>query len=236
MIISILIPSIRKSGWPSGLRRQTQEIYSSLLWSEHSGPRMRAWVRIPLLTQTFCFSYKITAFSNAQALFRSLFMLLPTSNAIFIYVINFLTLWIHWMIFEWMNFEQKSPSEMNGIQTKIEWFRNILKKIYTKKKICRKTEKASSKFALLHKSRVSLHRSPMRTEAICIVCSLLCLSISTYLNIGSATSLTTTNAPYLIFRQTKTGRIERRALAFPFFLATVFSGRRSNQHQRAGPG
>jgi hypothetical protein len=65
---------------------------------------------------------------------------------------------------------------------------------------------------------------------------LLCLSISTYLNIGSATSLTTTNAPYLIFRQTKTGRIERRALAFPFFLATVFSGRRSNQHQRAGPG
>ena len=145
-------------------------VYSSLLWSEHSGPRMRAWVRIPLLTQTFCFSYKITAFSNAQALFRSLFMLLPTSNAIFIYVINFLTLWIHWMIFEWMNFEQKSPSEMNGIQTKIEWFRNILKKIYTKKKICRKTEKASSKFALLHKSRVSLHRSPMRTEAICIVC------------------------------------------------------------------
>ena len=49
-------------------------VYSSLLWSEHSGPRMRAWVRIPLLTQTFYFSDKITEFSNAQAAFRTLFM------------------------------------------------------------------------------------------------------------------------------------------------------------------
>ena len=46
-----------KSGWPSGLRRQTQEIYSSLESSEHSGPRMWAWVRIPLLTTPFTTFY-----------------------------------------------------------------------------------------------------------------------------------------------------------------------------------
>ena len=46
-----------KSGWPSGLRRQTQEIYSSLESSEHSGPRMWAWVRIPLLTKPFTTFY-----------------------------------------------------------------------------------------------------------------------------------------------------------------------------------
>ena len=68
-IFQKILSAIRKSGWPSGLRRQTQELFSSLLWSEHSGPRMRAWVRIPLLTQTFCFSCKITEFSNAQASF-----------------------------------------------------------------------------------------------------------------------------------------------------------------------
>ena len=39
------------SGWPSGLRRQTQEKDSSQHRSEHSGPRMWAWVRIPLLTK-----------------------------------------------------------------------------------------------------------------------------------------------------------------------------------------
>ena len=43
---------ITMSGWPSGLRRQTQEQYSSLT-IERSGPRMRAWVRIPLLTKSF---------------------------------------------------------------------------------------------------------------------------------------------------------------------------------------
>ena len=37
------------SGWPSGLRRQTQEL-SCTCMSEHSGPRMWAWVQIPLLT------------------------------------------------------------------------------------------------------------------------------------------------------------------------------------------
>ena len=65
---------------------------------------------------------------------------------------------------------------------------------------------------------------------------LLCLSISTYLHIGGATSLTTTNTPYLIFRQTTTGRIERRALAFPFFLATVCSRQTIyDQHYYAAP-
>ena len=51
------------SGWPSGLRRQTQGIHPSHR-SEISGPRMRAWVRIPLLTKTF--------FSSQQTLGRSL--------------------------------------------------------------------------------------------------------------------------------------------------------------------
>ena len=40
------------SGWPSGLRRQTQEL-SCIHTSEHSGPRMWAWVQIPLLTTLF---------------------------------------------------------------------------------------------------------------------------------------------------------------------------------------
>ena len=53
---------ITMSGWPSGLRRQTQEQYSSLT-IERSGPRMRAWVRIPLLTKSFFLSfYCIVAF------------------------------------------------------------------------------------------------------------------------------------------------------------------------------
>ena len=45
------------SGWPSGLRRQTQGEYLTLMIGsciENSGPRMRAWVQIPLLTATFC--------------------------------------------------------------------------------------------------------------------------------------------------------------------------------------
>ena len=45
------------SGWPSGLRRQTQgTCLTPMIRSckENSGPRMRAWVQIPLLTATFC--------------------------------------------------------------------------------------------------------------------------------------------------------------------------------------
>ena len=41
------------SGWPSGLRRQTQGNFPSLEGHGRSGPRMRAWVRIPLLTNLF---------------------------------------------------------------------------------------------------------------------------------------------------------------------------------------
>ena len=41
------------SGWPSGLRRQTQGVSFLLIVGERSGPRMRAWVRIPLLTLFF---------------------------------------------------------------------------------------------------------------------------------------------------------------------------------------
>ena len=45
------------SGWPSGLRRQTQEIllFQSM---EHSGPLMWAGVRIPLLTYFYEISYQ----------------------------------------------------------------------------------------------------------------------------------------------------------------------------------
>ena len=43
------------SGWPSGLRRQTQGSTLPAKASGCSGPRMRAWVRIPLLTKFFTF-------------------------------------------------------------------------------------------------------------------------------------------------------------------------------------
>ncbi len=35
---------MKKSGWPSGLRRQTQGKPSSLKVSENYGPRLRAWI------------------------------------------------------------------------------------------------------------------------------------------------------------------------------------------------
>ena len=63
-----------KSGWPSGLRRQTQEIYSSLESSEHSGPRMWAWVRIPLL---MIFFFKITKNNNNFLIFVKRIYLFP---------------------------------------------------------------------------------------------------------------------------------------------------------------
>jgi hypothetical protein len=46
------------SGWPSGLRRQTQGIMPCSLVgskSEHSGPLMRAGVQIPFLTNLFIY-------------------------------------------------------------------------------------------------------------------------------------------------------------------------------------
>ena len=45
-----ILQSFNMSVWPSGLRRQTQGLKVLL---EISGPLMRAWVRIPLLTNTF---------------------------------------------------------------------------------------------------------------------------------------------------------------------------------------
>ena len=42
------------SGWPSGLRRQTQVLnLPEYRWTGCSGPRMWAWVQIPLLTVIF---------------------------------------------------------------------------------------------------------------------------------------------------------------------------------------
>ena len=41
------------SGWPSGLRRQTQEILHCISVNECSGLHLEAWVRIPLLTKIF---------------------------------------------------------------------------------------------------------------------------------------------------------------------------------------
>ena len=212
--------------------------YSSLLWSEHSGPRMRAWVRIPLLTQTFCFSYKITEFSTAQASFRTLFMF--SYFQCNVSLCNELSSFMNSLNDIWMNeFRTKTPSEMNGIQTKIKWFRNILKRIcmYLQKKICRITKIKHLQSLLCYINRVyHCIDHPCVRKPYTAAYRLLCLSISTYLHIGGATSLTTTNTPYLIFRQTTTGRIERRALAFPFFLATVCSRQTIyDQHQCAAP-
>ena len=55
--VKIFHINLTLSGWPSGLRRQTQGEYLTLMIGsciENSGPRMRAWVQIPLLTATFC--------------------------------------------------------------------------------------------------------------------------------------------------------------------------------------
>ena len=45
--------SLILSGWPSGLRRQTQAKACLNTGIEPSGPRMWAWVQIPLLTNIF---------------------------------------------------------------------------------------------------------------------------------------------------------------------------------------
>ena len=46
---TVMYSTIYKAGWPSGLRRQTQENFSL----EISGTRMCAWVQIPLLSELF---------------------------------------------------------------------------------------------------------------------------------------------------------------------------------------
>ena len=54
--LKFLSSKVILSGWPSGLRRQTQgTCLTPMIRScrENSGPRMRAWVQIPLLTATF---------------------------------------------------------------------------------------------------------------------------------------------------------------------------------------
>ena len=74
---------ITKSGWPSGLRRQTQEIYSSLQRSEHSGPQMRAWVRIPLLTQTFSKVFQSQLFFSLELLLDLRYVQEQVKNILF---------------------------------------------------------------------------------------------------------------------------------------------------------
>ena len=54
--LKFLSSKVILSGWPSGLRRQTQgTCLTPMIRScrENSGPRMRAWVQIPLLTAIF---------------------------------------------------------------------------------------------------------------------------------------------------------------------------------------
>ena len=46
---TVMYSTIYKAGWPSGLRRQTQENFSLKI----SGTRMCAWVQIPLLSEVF---------------------------------------------------------------------------------------------------------------------------------------------------------------------------------------
>ena len=47
--VGVTVSYLSLSGWPSGLRRQTQAAASQL---GRSGLRMEAWVRIPLLTDS----------------------------------------------------------------------------------------------------------------------------------------------------------------------------------------
>ena len=57
------------SGWPSGLRRQTQAqacLNNSVSGIECSGPRMWAWVRIPLLTQPLFIFYTSNIFRQKK--------------------------------------------------------------------------------------------------------------------------------------------------------------------------
>ena len=49
LLLTTQISNCTSSGWPSGLRRQTQD-FPCLRMKEHSGPQMWAWVQIPLLT------------------------------------------------------------------------------------------------------------------------------------------------------------------------------------------
>ena len=52
--------SVHLSGWPSGLRRQTQgQTLLAYCEFETSGPRMWAWVRIPPLTAILFFFFLI---------------------------------------------------------------------------------------------------------------------------------------------------------------------------------
>ncbi len=58
-----------KSGWPSGLRRQTQGTSPySLVESTHgnSGPLMRAGVQIPFLTKHFYPEINLILFSKSK--------------------------------------------------------------------------------------------------------------------------------------------------------------------------
>ena len=57
LLIVIRMHSLYVSGWPSGLRRQTQGMPCIVSMHKCSGPRMWAWVQIPLLTKFFFFSF-----------------------------------------------------------------------------------------------------------------------------------------------------------------------------------
>ena len=54
--LQTVLPDTKMSGWPSGLRRQTQGIILALRYgvgSREFWSSMRAWVRIPFLTNNF---------------------------------------------------------------------------------------------------------------------------------------------------------------------------------------
>ena len=76
MIATNFVEMTTTSGWPSGLRRQTQGLPYLLIARafEISGPLMRAWVRIPLLTKQIFFGlihFKILLY-QATKLFESI--------------------------------------------------------------------------------------------------------------------------------------------------------------------
>ena len=69
------------SGWPSGLRRQTQELSASSVYTRLgiSGLQMEAWVRIPLLTIRLCQNFDEVA-RDADFGFDGPFLNLPGNH------------------------------------------------------------------------------------------------------------------------------------------------------------
>lgn len=72
-IYTIITRNFAMSGWPSGLRRQTQGRNLPCKGIECSGPRMWAWVRIPHLTLIFLLLFLLFVFFSHPHLSKLIF-------------------------------------------------------------------------------------------------------------------------------------------------------------------